>query len=217
MLDVLHTLWAALGLDVGLFTGLGRATIAPAVGVAVLAGASTVLGHVAILMLNRIAGFRLVASVLLSALSLAVLYSSQAAITWAVATAVLRRPLPLLPLLLVALLALAPLVFNFVTALPHFGLGIGRLLQMWSYLIMWLGVGTTFRLEWQWALGVTIVGWVVMQLVSRLLDRPITWVYSRAWRLATGRPVMVTSRDVLAGMPIIPVTGHAAVGQERAR
>lgn len=217
MLDVLRTLWAALGLDAEVFVGLGRTAIGPAIGVAVLAGASTVLGHVAILMLNRIAGFRLVTSVLLSTLSLAVLYSSQAAITWVVATAALRRPLPLLPLILVALLALAPLVFNFVTALPHLGLGIGRLLQAWSYLIMWLGVGTTFGVGWQWSLGITIVGWVAMQLVSRLVDRPVNWAYSRLWTLATGRPVMVTSSDILAGMPIIPVTGDVLSGREVAR
>lgn len=217
MLDVLRTLWAALGLDAELFTGLGRAMVGPAIGVALLAGASTVLGHVAILMLNRIKGFRLVTSVLLSALALAVLYSTQAAVTWAVATAALRRPLPLLPLLLVALLALAPLVFNFVTALPHLGLGIGRVLQMWSYLIMWLGVGTTFGVDWRWALGITIVGWVAMQLLERLVDRPANWAYSRLWTLATGRPVMVTSTDILAGMPIIPVAGDAAERQGVAR
>lgn len=205
MLDVLRTLGAALGLDAGLFSALGPVNVWSAVGVAVLAGASTMLGHVAILLLNRIRGLRLASSLLLSALSLALLYSAQAAVTWAVATLALRRPLPLAPLVLVALVALAPLVFNFVTALPHVGLGLGRVLQAWSYLVLWIGVARTFSLDWFWSLAFTIAGWLVMQLLSRLAQRPLNWLYSRLWTLATGRPTMVTSKDILSGMPIIPV------------
>ncbi|NLE96590.1 MAG: hypothetical protein GX596_01185 [Propionibacterium sp.] len=207
MLDVLRTLGAALGLDSALFSNLGAVPLMSVAGVAVLAAASTMLGHVAILALNRISGFRLVSSLLLSAAALTVLHATEAAVTWGVATMVLRRPLPLMELIIVALLALAPQVLNFLTALPHLGLGIGRLLQAWSYLILWFGVGSAFGLHWLWALVFTIAGWLAMQLLSRLAHRPISWLLSRLWRLATGRPTMMTSRDILVGMPIIPVDG----------
>lgn len=205
MIDVFQALGAALGLETGLYRDYTAATLWAALGVALLAGTSTMLGHIAILLLNKISGLRLVTSLLLSFVTLVFLYASQGAVTWAVATVTLRRPLPLVPLIAVALLALAPLVFNFITALPHLGLGIGRLLQAWSFLVFWLGVGVTFQLSWPWALGFTISGWLVMQLASRLLHRPLGWVYSRLWTLATGRPTMVTSQDILSGMPIIPV------------
>lgn len=205
MIEVFHALRAALGLEAGLYRDYSLTTLWAALGVALLAAASTMLGHVAILLLNKISGLRLVTSLLLSALSLVLLYASQGAVTWAVATVALRRPLPLVPLIAVALLALAPLVFNFITALPHLGLGIGRLLQTWSFLVLWFGVAVTFKLSWPWALGFTIAGWLVMQLLSRLLHRPLNWLYSRLWTLATGRPTMVTSQDILSGMPIIPV------------
>ena len=45
-----------------------------------------------------------------------------------------------------------------------------------------------------------------MQLLSRLAQRPLTWMASRLWSLATGRPTMVTARDILAGTPITPVS-----------
>lgn len=205
MLDILRTLGDALRLEPGVFAGATMAQFWAALGVALIAGASTMLGHLAILLLNKIAGLRLVTSLALSALTLIFLYTSQAAVTWGVATVVLRRPLPLVPLIMVALIALAPLAFNFVTALPHLGLGIGRVLQAWSYLVLWLGVSVVFRLDWLWALGFTIAGWVVMQLLARMLSRPLNWVSSRLWSLATGRPTMVTSQDILSGMPIIPV------------
>lgn len=217
MFDLFRALGDALRLDAAVFTHVDFSEATAAAGIAVLAGVSTMLGHVAILKLNRIAGLRLVTSILLSVLLLAVLYSAQAAVTWGVGTLVLARPLPLVPLIVVALIALAPFVFNFVTALPFLGLGIGRLLQIWSYLIWWLGVGTTFRVDWGWALGLTLGGWLVMQLLSRLLHRPVNWAYARLWTLATGRPTMVTSQDVLSGMPFIPVIGADSIGRGAAR
>lgn len=211
MVEFFRTLRAAVGLDARLYQHLGDVTTLTALAIAVLAGLSTMLGHIAILALNRIGGLRLVAALLLSSSALVVLYTSQAVVTWVLASAVLDRALPLRELVTVAMLALAPLVLNFITALPHLGLGIGRVLEAWSYLILWFGVGSAFDLSWYWALATTIAGWLVMQLLSRLGHRPIGWVIARAWRLATGRPTMVSSRDILAGMPIIPVEPRAAV------
>jgi len=215
MFDLAWTLRAALGLDPQLFGRLESVSSWMAFGVALLAGLSTMLGHVAILALNRIRGFRLVTSLLLSTTALVLLYATQAAVTWAVATLALRRDLPLVDLLVVAMLALAPLVLNVITALPHLGLGIGRLLEAWSYLIFWYGVANTFDLGWGASLGFTIAGWLVMQLLSRLVHRPLSWVVSRAWTLGTGRPTMVTSRDVLAGMPFIPIEPGPSGGAVR--
>lgn len=206
MVDVFGALGAALRLDVTTFAKADMATLAAAGWIALLAGASTMIGQVAILMLNRITGARLVASVLMSTVSLAFFHSTQAAVTWMVATAVLRKSLPLVPLILVALIALAPFVFNFFMMLPYLGIGIGRLLQIWSYMVLWLGLASVFGIGWIPALGFTLAGWTAMQVLARLSVRPITWVSSRLWTLATGRPTMVTAHDILSGMPLIPIT-----------
>ena len=63
----------------------------------------------------------------------------------------------------------------------------------------------TFGVTLLTALGITLGGWTVMQMVSRLLRAPATWLGSKLWTLATGRPTMVTARDILAGTPLIPV------------
>lgn len=215
MVEVFRTLRAAWTLDPHLYDHLRDVTMLTAVAIAVLAGLSTMLGHVAILALNRIRGLRLVAALLLSSSALVVLHVTQAAVTWALASAVLSRALPLWDLVVVALLSLAPLVFNFITALPHMGLGIGKVLEAWSYLIFWFGVANAFELSWYWALATTIAGWLVMQLISRLAHRPLGWVVQMGWRLATGRPTMINSRDILSGTPIIPVEPGSAVDVER--
>lgn len=210
MPDILRTLADALVLDPALFADLGRVTSLTAIGVALLAAASTMLGHVAILKLNRITGFHLVTSLGIGAVLLTLLYVTQAAVTWALASLVLTRPAPLLGIIVVALLSLAPLVLNFLTALPHLGLGIGRVLEAWSFLVFWYGISHTLGLNWYQSLAIALGGWFAMQLLSRAVRRPLNWALSNLWRLATGRPTMVTSRDILAGMPIIPVHGRPA-------
>ena len=202
MADVLAALLAALTLDEAAMSAAGTWD---ALGVAALASLSTMLGHSAVLALNRIRGLRLLSTLVLNAVVLSFLRILQAAITWTVAGIVLGHPVPLLDLVIVALLSLAPQVFGVVTAMPHAGLFIGRVLEAWQYLVLVVGVSATFGVTLATALGITLVGWVVMQMVSRLLRVPATWLGSRLWTLATGRPTMVTARDILAGTPLMPV------------
>ena len=202
MADVLAALLAALTLDEAAMSAAGTWD---ALGVAVLASLSTMLGHSAVLALNRIRGLRLLSTLVLNAVVLSFLRILQAAITWTVAGIVLGHPVPLLDLVIVALLSLAPQVFGVVTAMPHAGLFVGRVLEGWQYLVLVVGVSATFGVTLATALGITLVGWVVMQMVSRLLRVPATWLGSRLWTLATGRPTMVTARDILAGTPLMPV------------
>ena len=178
MSNVLPALGAALRLDVAHLAGVGIWT---ALAVALIAAVSTMASHVAILLLNRIRGWRLLTTMLLNFTSLAFLHVVQAAVTWGVASVVLWRPLSLMPLIVVGLLALAPAAFAFVQAMPHLGLFFGKVLQGWSYLILWLGVAHVFGLNRWWALGFTLAGWFVMQLLSRLMQRPLNWIGARLW------------------------------------
>lgn len=206
MLEVLATVAAALRLDPMLFTQLTSITWQTAIWVGLLAGLSSMFGHVAVLKLNHIAGLRLASSLVVNALVLMSLYAIQATVIWLVGSLVLMRAMPLMQFIAVAMLALAPQVFAFVTAMPHLGLGIGRLLEGWSYLIFWFGTSQGFALGWGMALVITIAGWLVMQLLSRLLAEPMNWVMGRLWSLASGRPTFVSSRDILAGTPLVPVS-----------
>ena len=202
MVEVMDALGAALTLNpVGLADAGGWA----ALGVAALAGLSTMLGYSAVLTLNRIGGLRLLSTLLLNATVLATLRLLQVSITWVVASVVLGRPLPFVPLIIVGLLSRAPQVFSVVTALPHVGLFIGRVLEAWGYLVLVVGVSAAFGIRLPLALGVSLAGWIIMQLASRLLRAPASWLGSKLWTLATGRPTMVTARDILAGTPLMPI------------
>ena len=216
MEEVLRLLSGALRLEGAMFGRIDDDPLLyiwPALGVALLAALSTMAGQVAILLLNRIKGWRLLTSLLLGGALMSALYVIQMVITWGVAALVLQRPLPLLPLIVTGLIALAPQVFSFVTAFPHLGMLFARVLGAWSYLVMVTGVSYTFGLEFGWALGFTLVGWLVVQLLSRLLQRPINWTFSHAWTLATGQPTMLTARDILNGSPVVPVSYREEAGR----
>lgn len=176
-----------------------------ALGVALLAWVSTGIAHAGVLYLNRIGRARALVAGALGLVWLTVLRGVEALITWGVATLLTRRDVPLETVLTVFLLALAPHVFAALTFLPHVGLFLGRVLEAWSFLVLFLLLGAAYGLPaWQ-ALLVAASGWLVVQLLSRLLAAPLGWLGSRVWTLASGRPVLVTSRDILAGTPFIPV------------
>lgn len=213
MLELLATLGAALRLEAPLFDDLQDIDVVTALGVLLVAALSSMFGHVAVLKLNRVSGWRLVGVLFINAIVLWSLQVVQAAVIWLGASLSLTRPISLRELAIVAMLAVSPQAFAFVTAMPHLGLGIGRLLEGWSYLILWYGTSRVFHIGWELSLAVTICGWLVMQLLSRLLARPLGAAMTKVWSFVIGNPVYITGRDILAGMPLIPV-GHA---QEVAR
>ena len=159
------------------------------VGVAALALLSIGVGQSGVLFLNRVRGVRAVVSGGLALALLIGLRLMEALVTWGVALAVTRRPLPLMTILTVFLLSLAPHVFNALTFLPFVGLGIARVLELWSFLVLFVLLGAAYALPGWLALLIALSGWLLMQLLARLLAAPLGWVSSRLWTLATGEPV----------------------------
>ena len=214
MAEVWELLGEALRLYPNLFDGVDKTAaemLEPALGVAALAGASTVLGHIAVLLVNRVHGIRLVVSMLLSIVMFGLLYVLQAVVTWTFGSIVTQRPLPLLPLIVVALTATAPLVFNFATILPHIGMLIGRGLQAWAFLVFVLGIMVAYGATFWAAFLFSLAGWLAIQVLSRVLQKPLGWAASRLWTLVTGTPTMLTADDILLGMPFVPVSTESTV------
>ena len=179
------------------------------VGVAALALLSIGVGQSGVLFLNRVRGVRAVVSGGLALALLIGLRLMEALVTWGVALAVTRRPLPLMTILTVFLLSLAPHVFNALTFLPFVGRGIARVLELGSFLVLFVLLGAAYALPGWLALLIALSGWLLMQLLARLLAAPLGWVSSRLWTLATGEPVIVTGANILTGGPFVPVAASA--------
>lgn len=173
--------------------------------IAGLAGVSTLLGESVVLFLNRVRGWRFVITMLINAIGFVLLYGLQALVIAIVGPLVAGHGPGLVTVTKGVMLATAPLIFGFLVLIPYLGPAIARLLQAWGLLVLWLVVEVLFQTDLWTALLITGIGWGVMQLLSLSLSRPVSWVGDRIWRLATGKPAMMTGRDLLSGHMFMPL------------
>lgn len=200
--------WALRTPDV---LGLGpRVAIPVAAGVAVLAGVSTMLGHTVVFAINRVTGLRMAAGMALGALYLAVLRSLTAVLIALLALAVTRGAVDPELLAVVYLLAVAPHLLGFLVFIPHLGLVIGRLLEVWTLVCLAALLVQVLAISRLPAAAIAGAAWFAGQLLSLLLAKPLAMASSRAWSLATGHDTFITGQDILAGAPFVPLEreGH---------
>lgn len=176
-----------------------------AVTIAILAGASTLLGNSVVLFVNRVRGVRFAISLLINGVGFVVLYAVQALIIAVVGYLVTGERLDLGTSTWAVLLATAPLVFGFFELIPYLGPGIARLLQAWGLIALWAVVDVLYQVGHWRSLLIVGAGWGAMQLVSWLLSRPLAALGALVWRLTTGLPGMVTAHDLLSGHWFGPV------------
>lgn len=186
-----------------------------AVTAAAFAGASTLLGDSVVLFLNRVRGWRFAITLSINALGFVLLYSLQALVIAILGPLVLGYSPGLLAVVKGVMLSTAPMIFGVLVLIPYLGPAIARVLQVWGLLALWLVVQVLFHTDPWSALLVTGIGWVVMQVLSWTLARPVSWIGDRIWRLATGKPAMMTGRDLLSGHMFMPLDYQADPGEVR--
>lgn len=202
--------WLAAGFEVMGLSGF-RSDAAPvpslwhAGGIAVLAGISTLAGHSAILFLNRVRGWRFWASFLLGGVFMVLLYVAQGVLLWAVAPLITGTTVPVATAAAVAMASTAPMLLGVVELFPHIGLFFGRVLQGWSLLCLWSLTVLAYDTGWWRALLATALAWLAMQLASRLLSAPVSWVGGHVIKLVTGSALVIRGHDILAGSVFVPV------------
>ena len=210
----LRTIWDVASLRVIEDPSLGLPGLLTSGLIALVAGISTLLGHCAILFINRVRGLRFVAVLIVGGLFLTLLYTIQALILWVVAGPITQHRLHLAELVSVTLSSTAPLAYGFLVFIPYLGVLIGRILQGWSAVCLWLLVMAAMDTTWWQALIATGLAWMIMQLASRLLGRPAGLLAGKVWTLVTGHPTMLDPKDVLAGTPFVPIGRAAAASTE---
>lgn len=175
-----------------------------AVGVALVAAVSTLLGHSVIFMLNRVRGVRFVVSMTVGATYLLLLHALTGLVVGLVAVLIVGE-LPATTIAVVYLLSLAPQAFGVLVFIPHLGLGIGRVIEGWCLLTLFLSLAVELQVGPWRALLVGGTAWLLTQVLSRVLSRPLASVVSVLWTRATGNPTFLTAHDVLAGSPFVPL------------
>lgn len=184
-----------------------------AITVAVLAGVSTLLGDSVVLFFNRVRGWRFGFTLLLNGVAMVALYALQAVVIAIVGPLVLGHSPGPGSVTRGVMLATAPMVFGVFVLVPYFGPAIARFLQAWGVIALWVIVAVLFGVSAWPALLVTSIGWLTMQLLSWAFARPVTLIGDRIWRLVTGKPSMMTGRDLLSGHPFLPLGHQFEIGE----
>lgn len=175
-----------------------------AVGVALIAAFSTLVGHGVIFMLNRVHGVRLAVSLALGSVYLLLLHTLTGVVIGVVAT-LMAGDVPARTIVVVYLLSLAPRALSFLVFIPHLGLGIGKVIEGWCLITLFLALSHELGLGPWRALLVGGTAWLAAQVVSHLIARPLSALVSVVWTRVTGRPTFVTAHDLLADGPFVPV------------
>jgi hypothetical protein len=165
--------------------------------VAVLAGASTLLGQSVMLFVNRVRPTRFAASLLLNGVLYTLSLVGWGASIWLVGTALTGQDVTLGAALRVACLSAAPLVFGFLVLIPYVGLAVDRVLHVWSFLITLVLVERGFQLELLPAVVCTGLGWLLLQLLTHTIGRPLVALRTRLWHRVTGSPLDARVQDIL--------------------
>lgn len=191
----------------------GRASVPSldiAIGIAFLAGVSTLLDHGAVLYINRVRGLRAAAALALSGVLLVLLYVAHAFVLFLVAPLIIGHREPLTLVIALTLASTAPLILSVFGFVPILGIVFTKFLNAWSFVALWTLVLGAYSTTWLRALIVSGAAWLVMNLLSDLIGPVISRGTARIWRLVTGVPTQITARDILAGTPIIPISAEPA-------
>ena len=212
-----HAIWGVWTLDSATLTWLeGRPdSFEIAFTIAILAGASTLLGDSVVLFLNRVRGLRFAFSLLLNGGAMVLLYVLQAVVIGVVGSLILDSP-PVAPYVIRGvMLSTAPLLFGVLALVPYFGPAIARFLQAWGVVALWVIVQQLYDVALLPALWVTLAGWGVMQVMSWAFARPVAFIGSKIFALISGQPFMLTGRDLLSGHPFMPLGQHVEAQETR--
>lgn len=206
--NVVATIGIVLGLDsarADWFESLPNKNLI-AITIAMLAGASTLIGNSVVLFINRVRGWRFAVTLVLNGVAMVLLYVVQAFMVALVAPWVIGSAGPSIGLVVRSvMLSSAPLVFGFLVLIPYLGPAIGRVLQAWSVVALWGIVSVAFDTDLLHALVITLIGWGAMQAVSWALSRPMKWLTDKIWQLVSGRPSLLSGTDLLSGDFFIPL------------
>lgn len=166
-------------------------------GVVFLAGASVLLGQSAVLFVNRVRRGRFLFSLLLNGVMYVISY-----FVWGVTISLIGRflfefdPGPW-PIVRMVGLSTAPLIFGFFILIPWMGPFIGKILNIWGFLILVSVVQFGFQVGLIGALVTVGLGWLAMMLLNNLVGKPIVAIRNRIWQKVAGSTLDATAQDLL--------------------
>lgn len=167
------------------------------VGIVFLSGASVLIGQSVVLFVNRVRRGRFIFSLALNGMMYVISY-----FVWGLTISVIGRLLfefdpGLWAIVRMVGLSTAPLIFGFFILIPWMGPFIGRILNVWGFLILVSVVEFGFQVGLIGALVTVGLGWLAMMLLNNLVGKPIVAMRNKMWQKVAGTTLDASSQDLL--------------------
>ncbi|MCB0164204.1 MAG: hypothetical protein KDI79_08270 [Anaerolineae bacterium] len=153
-----------------------------------LAGLSDVLGQSVVLFANRVKPGRFVVSIVASVIVLIISVFVWAVSIWLTGWFIFGSNQSFVNILRVVQASYAPLIFGIFIFIPYLGNIIFRLLRIWVFLALLVGVQVAYPINFWQALFCCMGGWIVYELMTRLPALPLEGLSRWWWRVTTGTP-----------------------------
>jgi hypothetical protein len=166
-------------------------------GIAIIGGISQLLGQSVILFVNRVKPGRFAVSLLLNGLTYFIGIMVWGTTIWLSSRVLFRVDESYATVLRVVTLGAAPYVFGFLVLIPYAGAFIGRVLSVWSLLIVLSVVNFTYGFTLLQGVAAVGLGWLLMLLLSNTIGKPVVALRNALFRKAIGTSLDATTRDIL--------------------
>lgn len=166
-------------------------------GIVFLAGASTLLGQSAVLFINRVRKSRFVISLITNGLIFIVSYIVWGFIVWLAGRILFNIDPPWGQFVRMVGLSTAPLVFGFLVLIPWMGPFVGKVLNVWSLLILVAIVEFQFKIGLLGAVVCVGLGWLASLALTNTIGKPIAALRNKIFQRVTGSKLDSTADDLL--------------------
>ncbi|NJM09037.1 hypothetical protein HC891_26830 [Candidatus Gracilibacteria bacterium] len=198
--DVFQGIGEALRLNPRVFEIVARANNSNLVilMIAILGGASLLIGQSVILFVNRVSPTRFMISLLVNGILFAINLVIWAIAIWLVGQVLFPNDIPLGTVMRMVGVGAAPYLFGFLVLIPYMGNFIGRMLSVWSFLIVLAGITVIAGGAFTPALVCVGLGWLLIVLMTATIGRPVVALRNRLFRAVAGTDLDASVADILA-------------------
>jgi hypothetical protein len=194
-------IWRAWTLDPALLQAAqtappGQASVL-VVTVAILAGASQLMGQSVVLFINRVSPRRFMLSLLLYGFVFGISLLGWALTTWLVGL-LFGRSEPLWLVGRMVLLGSAPYILGALVLVPYAGPLIGRIIAVWSFIVTLGMLQFTYQTTWLQALLMVGTGWLLLVALTATIGRPVVALRNWFFRTTVGASLDTSTSDILA-------------------
>lgn len=165
--------------------------------IAILGGASLLLGQSVILFVNRVKRGRFFLSLFLNGIIFTISLLIWAVAIWLIGWVLFDEPPQLRVVMRMVALGAAPYVYGFLVLMPYAGNAIGRLLAAWSFLVVLSGINYVYPNGFITAAICVGLGWLLITLLTRFIGKPVIALRNRLWHGITGSSLDASVQDVL--------------------